>query len=116
MTGYNVAHGDTAAVRLDLDNDYDAYKTYMGIIERTAWFDEEDSTWNDVEKAADRVKAYVSELGGGDEGAYGEIRDADLNSVDWVEIVTDVLQETNLQDKRDRLAGLSEWITDGAKD
>jgi len=36
--------------------------------------------------------------------------------VDWVEIVTDVLQETNLQDKRDRLAGLSEWITDGAKD
>ncbi|WP_063042150.1 MULTISPECIES: hypothetical protein [Nocardia] len=107
MTGYNVAHGDTAAVQLDLDNDYGTYKTYQNLISHLAWWDEEGSTWNDVDKAADAVREFVEGIKTGERTPeFGEIFDADLGSVDFREIVTDVLRETNLQEKRDADAGL----------
>lgn len=109
MTGYNTAHGDTAAVQLDLNNDQGAYTEYMDIIHRAAWWDEADNTWNDVDKAAEQVEQYVKELkrtSAGEIPEFGEIWDADLGSVNWEEIVTDVLEEGNIQAGRDRRAGL----------
>ncbi|WP_305781415.1 hypothetical protein [Nocardia nova] len=106
MTGYNVAHGDTAAVRLDLDNDYGAYNYYTAIIERVCWWDDEDNTWNDVDKAADQIHEFVTEIRTGErKPEFGEIFDADLDAVNWREIVTDNLRETNLQEGRDAEAG-----------
>lgn len=108
MTGYNAAHGDTAAVQLDLNNDYGLYTSYMGIISRVCWFDDDDNTWNDVRKAAGEVREFVTELRANSarEGHTGEIFDADLESVNWTEIVTDVLAEKNLEDGRNSTVGL----------
>jgi hypothetical protein len=110
MTGYNMAHGDTNAVQLDLNNDEFAYRGYMAIIRRIVWWDDNDGTWNDIDKAANAVRAFAGELTGDDNGAYGEIRDADFDAVNWQEIVTDVLQEENLQEGRERDAGLSRYL------
>ena len=106
MTGYNVCHGDTEAVQMNLDNDEFAYKSYLAIIDRIAWWDDDDNTWNDVQKAAKAVAAFTSELGAQSGGQYGEIFDADLSRVGWVEIVTDVLYQKNLDEGREGKAGL----------
>lgn len=106
MTGYNRAHGDTGAVQLDLINDYTAYKTYMTLIHtHTTWTD---GAWSGVQDAVQVVETYVRQLEGhsGHKPEYGEIRDADLDAVDWQKIVLDVLHETNLQAGRDYDAGL----------
>ncbi|UDL15351.1 hypothetical protein SEA_KUDEFRE_135 [Gordonia phage Kudefre] len=112
MTGYNQAHGDTNGVRMNLANEQGAYSKYMGAVS-IAWWDEDDNTWNDVDKAAARLKQDTTELQeyaralGDDGAAWSEIRDADLSSVDFVELITEELEELNVQEGRDRLAGLS---------
>ena len=102
MTGYNVAHGDTNAVQMNLNNDQGLYSAYMGIIDNATWWDEDDNTWNDVDKAAAELKEFVTEVRANTPpgGQVGEIHDADLDSVDWEEIVTDVLTEENLAEGR----------------
>lgn len=113
MTGYNVAHGDTEAVQLDLNNDEFAYREYMHIINRTCWFDEEDNTWNSVQEAANRVELFVREIQSGKRiPEFGEIFDADLSTVDFRLIVAEVLAEENIQEKRPSTLGLEDYLTD----
>ncbi|QGH75857.1 hypothetical protein L3Y25_gp107 [Gordonia phage Syleon] len=113
MTGYNQAHGDTNGVRMNLANEQGAYDEYMRAV-RVAWWDEDDNTWNDIDKAVAKLKSYTESLqvyarGLGDDGGseWSEIRDADLSSVDFAELITEELEELNVQEGRDRLAGLS---------
>ncbi|QNJ57165.1 hypothetical protein L3Y21_gp101 [Gordonia phage Rabbitrun] len=108
MTGYNIAHGDTSAVRLDLMNDHGTYLETMRIV-RVAWWDDDDNTWNDIDKAASQLRDYVAEIqarADQDLPEFGEIRDADLSGVDFRELITDELEELNIQDGRERTAGL----------
>lgn len=110
MTGYNTTHGDTAAVALNLNNTEGTYKEYQRCVQ-LAWWDEDDHTWNDVDKAAAALGQYVEELQAyahsvQDRGNLGEIADAQLAAVDFRELITDELEELNIQEGRAREAGL----------
>jgi hypothetical protein len=106
MTGYNKAHGDTHAVRMNLDNEEYAYRTYTRLIDRAAWWDDDDSTWNGIDRAARELREFVeTELAGSDSPQFGEIRDANLAGVRWDGIVIDYLSQTNLDEGRTADAG-----------
>lgn len=94
MTGYNIAHGDTEAVRLDLMNIREARETMLDIITGAAHWDGE--RWVGVESAAQKLRHYVDTLDTKREG-FDEIRDADLDNVDWDGIVISDLREINAE-------------------
>jgi hypothetical protein len=104
MTGYRKAHGDYAAICLDVNNDYHAYTAAQLIID-VAWYDDDDNTWNDIDEAAALLHDFVSTL---DTSLpkFSDIAGADLASIDWRAMVVEEIQERNLQDGRPRNAGL----------
>lgn len=114
MSGYSNWDGDTAAVKETLDNVEGLYREYRRIIGRVAWFDEDDNTWEDVEKAADEVRDTVGPLLR-ELVESGELRGVDLDSVDWVEIVKEELNQTNLDEGRAADAGLDDDEDDDDK-
>ncbi|AXQ64487.1 hypothetical protein L3Y19_gp096 [Gordonia phage Neville] len=106
MTGYNMAHGDTDGVQMNLANDQGTYTELMRCV-RIAWWDDDDNTWNDVDRAATELREFVTALQPNAMAFHlTEIRDADLATVDFREIITDELEELNIQDGRERTAGL----------
>ena len=111
MTGYNIAHGDTAAVKLDLDNNREAREQVIGRINH--WVKWNGSAWIGVPRAADSLLALAQQLARKvetDRNSYAEIRDADLSTVDWISIVGDDLAERNIEAGRDDLAGLTHAV------
>lgn len=107
MTGYNEAHGDTAAVKLILDNTREYRDT---VIERIDSFVRwTGSTWVGVPRAAESIRYYTQTIAGKADAA-DEIRDADLSAVNWTAIVSDDLAERNLEAGRDALAGLTHAV------
>ena len=104
MSGYAMAHGDTAAVQLVVMNTYDTYKAVCRIIS-TAWWDDSDSTWNDIDHAAREYRAMVESLDPSADG-FTDLQGIDFDNVDFVQLVGDELYEVNLQDGREGKAGL----------
>jgi hypothetical protein len=104
-SGYAIAHGDTAAVSLVVNNTYETYKATQHIIDRTTWWDDSDSTWNDIDKAAQQYREIVESI---DRHADGmtDLVGIDYDAVDFAQLIRDELVERNLQDGRDGLAGL----------
>jgi hypothetical protein len=105
MTGYRKAHGDLAAIDLDISNDYGAYKESQRIFD-VAWWDDDDNTWNDVTKSAKLLRQFVSELDTS-QPEFGDIAGIDFAGVNWEALVIAELQERNLQDGRPMDAGLA---------
>ncbi|WP_336794416.1 hypothetical protein [Gordonia malaquae] len=110
MTAFNKAHGDTAAVRMNLTSNEPLYREYMKRVGVATW-DEDDHEWTGVETAAQQLKQYVQEiqtLGRATDprGDLGEISDAALDEVDWYTLIVDELVQRNLDDGRDESAGL----------
>lgn len=107
MTGYNKAHGDTHAVRLDLSNDQEYYTEFMRCVAIAQW-DDEAGRWSDIDRAAEELSVYVAFLQttSTPEGRNGEIMDADLKTVDYRELITSELAEHNLEAGRPRESGL----------
>ncbi|MGI6797974.1 hypothetical protein [Gordonia sihwensis] len=74
----------------------------------------EDGEWNSVDTAAEKLKVYVQELQAlgnalSDHGDLGEIVDADLNSVDWIDLIVRQLTQINFDEGRPAEAGLARW-------
>ncbi len=107
MTGYNQAHGDTRAVRLDLTNDQEFYTEFMRCVGIAQW-DGDEGRWRDIDKAAEELSVYVAFLQttSAREGRNGEIMDADLQSVDYRELITLELYDRNLEAGRPGDTGL----------
>lgn len=104
MSGYRKAHGDLAAIDLDISNNYWAYKETQRIYD-IAWWDDDDSTWNDISKAAKLLRQFVSELDT-TQPEFGDIAGIDFATVNWEALVVSELQERNLQEGRKVDAGL----------
>ncbi len=104
MTGYNTAHGDTAAVRLDLLNYLELYTEYRRCVDRAVW-SEDSRRWEGVDDAAAALRAHVSSVQAGG-GEYAEIIDADLTGVDFRGLICRELAERNLEAGRDEGEGL----------
>src|SRR5690606_20190470 len=105
ISGYLEAHGPTATVDLVVSNTYETYKAVQHIIDRTAWWDDDDSTWNDIDKAATEYRAMVGAI---DRHADGmtDLVGIDYNEVDFQQLIRNELIERNLMDGRDGEAGL----------
>lgn len=111
MTGYNIAHGDTNAVYLNLANSMELDGKMKEIVSSAFY---ENGEWYAVDTAADKLKAYVQELQAlgtalDKPGNLGEIVDADLNAVDWIGLVLRELIQINLDEDRDDEAGMRRW-------
>lgn len=106
MSGYRKAHGDLAAIDLDISNDYWAYKETQRIY-RVAWWDDDDNTWNDIGKAAKLLRQFVSELDT-TQAEFSDIAGIDFATVDWEALVVSELKEYNLQDGRAYDAGFGD--------
>lgn len=91
-------------ISLVINNDYDTYQELMRII-GIAWWDDDDNTWNDVNKAAKALRGFVSELDPNVDG-FSDLKGIDYSSVNWESIITEELEELNVQDGRERSAGL----------
>lgn len=110
MTGYNNAHGHTAAVRLNLTNNEPLYRQFQQRVALATWGDDE-REWTGVDRAAQQLKQYVEEiqtLGRATDprGDLGEISDAALEDVDWHDLIVTELSQRNLDDGREASAGL----------
>lgn len=116
MTGYNVAHGDTAAVKLDLDNNREARERVVELINH--WCKWTGTEWTGVPSAAGAVKYLAQRLARkieNDRESYAEIRDADLSAVNWTSIVSDDLVEKNIEAGREDFAGLGHYVARDGK-
>jgi len=106
MTGYNDAHGDTQAVKLNLANNADLYRDYMKAVSLAEW-DTTTSRWLHIDRAADAVRAQVAHLAAQPRRPEtGEIHDAHLDDVDYTELVALELNARNLDAGRPADAGL----------
>lgn len=105
MSVYSNNHGDTEAVRLVMMNDYGTYKAVMDIVNRVPWWDDEDSTWNDIGKAAREYRGLMDEIDRNADG-FTDLLGVDYDSVDFRELIANELVEINLQEKRSATAGL----------
>lgn len=72
-------------------------------IAAVSWWDEERASWNDVEKAAEQLSAFVADSLGSD---LLPLKGVDFQSVDWAAIVSECLEELNVESGRDRTVGL----------
>ncbi len=106
MTGYNQAHGDTEAVRLDLCNDQQLYAGYTRCVEIANW-DGPASRWVDVDAAQAALRDFVQAVQAGPrEPVAAEIKDADLAAVDFMDLIRRELTQRNLDAGREGGAGL----------
>ena len=101
--GYAYEHGDAATVQLAVMNTEWTYRAVMKII-GTAWWDDDDQTWNDLDKAARQYRELGESLPRA--GDFIDLAGLDYDAVDWAELVRDELAEVNIQEGRDSLAGL----------
>lgn len=101
MTGYNEAHGDTAAVAMAIANDRQASEHFQSLLaERTHW---DGQQWQGISTAAAELEISARSW----KSRIGEIKDADFAKVSWTEIVSSELQERNVEAGRGQYAGLS---------
>lgn len=105
MSVYSQTRGDTQAVRLVVMNTYDTYKALMPIISRVTWWDDDDSTWNDIDKAAKDYRAMVEMIPRNADGMT-DLIGVDYDRVDWFQLIRDELYEVNLKEGRKGDAGL----------
>lgn len=97
---------NTNTVRIILNNYEPLYRAFQKTVS-VAWWDEDDNTWNDVGKAADEVKALALALDGHADG-LSDLLKVDYATVNWNGIIEDELEEINLQEDRERRAGLGD--------
>ncbi|OHU47376.1 hypothetical protein BKG82_27595 [Mycobacteroides chelonae] len=101
MSGYNEAHGDTAAVALAIANDREASEHFQSVLDKhTRW---DGKQWQGISPAAAELEASAKPW----QGRIGEIKDADFTKVSWTEIVASELQERNIEAGRNQYAGLA---------
>lgn len=105
MSGYRDAHGDTETVRLVVMNTYETYQEVVRIVTCITWWDDDDNTWNDIDKAAREYRAMVEGLDPGADG-FTDLQGVDYDDVDFAQLIRDELYDANLQEGRDGLAGL----------
>ncbi|WP_301851026.1 hypothetical protein [Rhodococcus pyridinivorans] len=98
------AEESTEAVRITLSNISPLYIQWQKIL-RTAWWDDRDNTWNDVDKAASELKDYVSTIDPNLPG-HGDLRGINHADVNWTELISGELEELNHNAGRPRAAGL----------
>lgn len=100
-----MTRSDTSYVRLVVMNTEPTYREVMRIVNRVAWWDDDDNTWNDVDKAA---RAYREMVEGLDPAADGftDLQGIDYDNVDFVELIRDELYQVNLDEGREGDAGL----------
>lgn len=72
-------------------------------IAAVSWWDAECDRWNDVEKAAEQLSAFVV---GNLESDLLTLKGIDFQSVDWSIVVSEYLGESNVDAGRARTAGL----------
>lgn len=105
MSGYLAAHGPTATVDLVVSNTYEPYKAVQSIIDRVTWWDDDDNTWNDVDKAAGEYRAVVESINRHADGMT-DLIGVDYDEVDFEQLIRNELVERNLIEGRDGEAGL----------
>lgn len=94
----------TNTVRIILHNYEPIYRAFQQTVRR-AWWDDDDNTWNDIDKAAAELKQLTTALDAHADG-MSDLLKVDYAQVDWAELVTDELEEINLSEDRPQLAGL----------
>lgn len=86
-----------------LSNDQESHHEFMQAI-YLAWFDEEDNTWNDVERAialtSDIMREKVIN------GVTEDFTLDDLDDIDYRELVVSELEEINVEEGRPQKIGL----------
>lgn len=94
----------TQTVRIILNNYEPLYRAFQQVVNQS-WWDEDDNTWNDIDKSVKDVRALTQAL---DAHAPGltDLLKVDYDDVDWNEIIEEELEERNIQEDRDRRAGL----------
>lgn len=84
-------------------NEETLHHEFMKAINK-AWFDEDDNTWNDIDKAiaatSDLLREFVIV------GITTDFSLDDLDEINYEEIVIGELEEINIADGRDRRIGL----------
>lgn len=92
------------SIALVINNYEPTYREFQRIV-GIAWWDDDDNTWNDLDTAAKALRGLVSELDP-DEDGFSDLKGIDYSSVDWESIITEELEELNIQEGRGRTAGL----------
>ncbi|AAN01746.1 hypothetical protein P755_gp125 [Mycobacterium phage Quink] len=105
MSGYLEEHGPTATVSLVVNNTYETYKAVQYVIDRVTWWDDDDDTWNDIDKAAAEYRAIVESINRRADGMQ-DLIGIDYNEVDFHQLVRDELAERNVIEGRNGEAGL----------
>lgn len=79
------------------------YDDFMSVVNRIPWWDDEDDTWNDVDKAVAALTGMFCEVfTSHDEWERGTL----FTEIDIQELVESELEEINSNNGRDKRAGL----------
>lgn len=101
MSGYNEAHGDTAAAAMAIANDREANERFQSLLDEHARWD--GKQWQGISRAAAELEASARSW----QGRIDEIKDADFTKVSWAEIVSSELEDRNIEAGRNQYAGLA---------
>jgi hypothetical protein len=103
MNGERMSDEDTVSMVV---NNYEGpYRELQDILNRVCWWDDDDSTWNDIDKAADRYRELVTALNPDADG-FSDLKGIDLSRVDFREMIREELEQVNLDNGREPGSGL----------
>jgi hypothetical protein len=93
------------AIQLVVNNYEPVYRELRRIIDRITWWDDDDDTWNDIDKAAQEYRGLVESLDP-DAPGFSDLQGINYEAVDFIGLVHEELEQENLDAGRRAEAGL----------
>lgn len=94
---------DTDTIYHVLANLEGLYRQFQSIVGQ-AWWDDDDNTWNDINKSAKQLSEFVSGIDTTPD-ELGDLRGINLDRIDWNELIVGELRQANKDAGRAENAG-----------